>query len=152
CGVTTLTQLLTPGAEIVSAGATAGTVVIEGDELTFALGDLAPFGSATATVVVRYAVPRTAATTVTLQGSVHDPATGDNRASAEAEVVNSVPVAEPGAADGFEDQDVMVTLSGTDEDDDPLTATITALPTTGTLYQVAAGGGRGSRITDVPAD
>ena len=49
-------------------------------------------------------------------------------------------------ATGTINQDLPVTLAGGDADGDPVTFTITSLPTQGTLYQYA-GGSRGAQIT-----
>ncbi|PIY52207.1 MAG: hypothetical protein COZ01_08505, partial [Zetaproteobacteria bacterium CG_4_10_14_0_8_um_filter_55_43] len=50
----------------------------------------------------------------------------------------------------LEDTQVAITLSGTDANNDSLTAKVTGLPTAGALYQTADGTTRGAQITAVP--
>ena len=49
-----------------------------------------------------------------------------------------------------EDEDVAITLSGADLDEDDLTFIVTALPSNGTLYQTSNGTTRGSPISSLP--
>ena len=61
--------------------------------------------------------------------------------------LNDPPEATAISAAGAEDNDVLLTLSGTDPDGDPLTATISTLPTAGALFQTTDGVTRGAAIT-----
>ena len=63
---------------------------------------------------------------------------------------NSAPVATAQTATGLEDQDLTITLAGTDADANALTMKITTLPTKGALYQTSDGTTRGAQITSVP--
>ncbi|WP_166830616.1 PKD domain-containing protein [Thalassoroseus pseudoceratinae] len=60
---------------------------------------------------------------------------------------NQSPLALPAQFYGTEEADLLITLGGSDPDDDPLTATIASLPATGALYQVNDGVTRGEEIT-----
>jgi large repetitive protein len=59
---------------------------------------------------------------------------------------NVDPVATAQTVTALEDGQVTVTLSGTDGDGDPITATISALPGSGSLFQTSDGTSAGSRI------
>jgi uncharacterized repeat protein (TIGR01451 family) len=65
--------------------------------------------------------------------------------------VNSAPVALPQTVTLPEDGSTVITLQGTDVDNDALTATITTLPAHGTLYQTADGIKPTQPITFIPA-
>ncbi|MDO8318278.1 DUF4347 domain-containing protein, partial [Rhodoferax sp.] len=58
---------------------------------------------------------------------------------------NAVPVATAQTASGTEDQDLVVTLAGTDTENATLSYTVSSLPAAGTLYQYDAGN-RGAAI------
>ena len=61
--------------------------------------------------------------------------------------LNTAPTANPGTSTGNEDTDQIITLGATNADGEPLTAAISALQASGTLYKWASGGTRGAPIT-----
>ena len=63
-------------------------------------------------------------------------------------VFNQPPVASPQTVAGYEDTDTVIALEATDPDGDPLTATVTTLPTAGQLFQYD-NGARGSEIAAI---
>ena len=65
-------------------------------------------------------------------------------------VANSLPVATAQTVSATEDVDVAITLSGSDNDNHPLTLMIATLPAAGTLYQTTDGTTKGDAITAVP--
>jgi alpha-tubulin suppressor-like RCC1 family protein len=60
---------------------------------------------------------------------------------------NLPPQATPGKTRGLANQDVAITLAGSDPNNDPLTFKITTLPPFGALYQCLPSGSRGAAIT-----
>lgn len=68
----------------------------------------------------------------------------------EVQDVNIAPVADPQTITGLEDTDLVIALTGSDADNDPLTVQLTSLPGVGALYQYNAGN-RGTAITSAPA-
>ena len=64
--------------------------------------------------------------------------------------VNDKPTASTQTITVDEDEDVAITLSGADLDEDDLTFIVTALPSNGTLYQTSNGTTRGSPISSLP--
>jgi hypothetical protein len=66
-------------------------------------------------------------------------------------IVNTPPLATTQTANGTEDTDLLITLTGSDADGDLLSYQITALPGSGTLNQSTAGGTRSAQITSDPA-
>ena len=63
---------------------------------------------------------------------------------------NAAPVGTPQTLTVNEDTDLTLTLTGTDADNNTLTAIIASLPTNGALYQTSDGTTRGAQITTVP--
>jgi hypothetical protein len=68
----------------------------------------------------------------------------------EVQDVNTAPVADAQTTTGLEDTDLVITLTGSDADNDPLTAQLASLPGIGALYQYNAGN-RGAAIVSAPA-
>ena len=64
---------------------------------------------------------------------------------------NTAPVASSGTVSGTEDNDIPVTLGGSDAEGNTLRARIVSLPENGSLYQVFGNGSTGPRIDSVPA-
>tara|TARA_B100000700_G_scaffold301335_1_gene370491 strand:+ start:6395 stop:16000 length:9606 start_codon:yes stop_codon:yes gene_type:complete len=85
--------------------------------------------------------------------TVKDSGNNESNAAKVAITVNSVndkPSATSQIVTVNEDEDVTITLAGSDIDADDLTYIITALPSNGTLYQTSDGSTRGSSISSLP--
>ena len=91
--------------------------------------------------------------TDSIKFTVTDPGTNVSntaKVSLTVNAVNDKPTASSQTVLVNEDEDITVTLEGTDTEDSDLTYIITSLPANGTLYQTSNGTSRGSAITSLP--
>ena len=91
--------------------------------------------------------------TDSIKFTVTDPGTNVSntaKVSLTVNAVNDKPTASSQTVVVNEDEDITVTLEGTDTEDSDLTYIITSLPANGTLYQTSNGTSRGSAITSLP--
>lgn len=119
---------------------------LESTSLTFALASAPTNGTLSAFVSVDGTTATIAYTpnpgfsgTDTFTYTVSDGSNTSSPGTVTITIANKVPTTESGVVEGVEGQDLVITLTGEDDDDDPLTFAITSPPTSGQLGPITTG-------------